>query len=111
MPVWIMSERGDLIYYNDEAEAILGRRFNEAGEIRGEDLAELFQTTDEHGEPVPSERLPINVALTERRAAHLPLRIRGLDGVWRRIAVTAFPIEGKDARHLGAVALFWEDRE
>lgn len=109
MPVWIMSEKGDLIYYNDEAETILGRRFNEAGEIRGEDLATLFQTTGEDGQPVPSDRLPINVALTERRAAHLPLRIRGLDGVWRRIAVTAFPIEGKDSRHLGAVALFWEE--
>jgi hypothetical protein len=34
--------------------------------------------------------------------------MRGLDGAWRTIEVTAFPIEGQAERHLGAVALFWE---
>lgn len=109
MPVWIMSEKGDLLFYNEEAEPIVGRRFNEAGEINAEDLAELFQTTDDDGQAIPSSRLPISVALLERRAVHMPVRIRGLDGVWRRIVVTAFPVEGKDSRHLGAVALFWEE--
>jgi PAS domain-containing protein len=111
MPVWIMSEKGDLLFYNEEAESIVGRRFNEAGEIRAEDLADLFQTTDDEGQPIPSSRLPISVALVERRAVHMQVRIRGLDGVWRRISVTSFPIEGKDARLLGAVALLWEDHQ
>jgi hypothetical protein len=30
------------------------------------------------------------------------------DGVWRKIEVTAFPVEGQGGRHLGAVAIFWE---
>jgi hypothetical protein len=38
------------------------------------------------------------------------MAIQGLDGVPRRIAVTAFPLEGQGERHLGAVAIFWEER-
>ncbi len=107
-PIWLMDANGDLLFYNEPAEALLGRRFDEAGEMRGEELATIFQTTAEDGSPLSADALPINVALAQRRPAHLPMRIRGLDGVWRRIEVTAFPIEGLGGRHLGAVAIFWE---
>lgn len=108
MPIWLMGSDGELLYYNEPAERILGRRFEEAREMPGEELAAMFQTTDEDGSPLDAESLPINIALTKRRPAHRPIRICGLDGVWRRIVITAFPIEGYGGRHLGAVALFWE---
>ncbi len=108
MPVWLMGSSGELLYYNEPAEPILGRRFDEAGEMPGEELAAMFQTTADDGAPLDAGALPINIALAERRPAHLPFRIKGLDGVWRSIEVTAFPIEGQGGRHLGAVAIFWE---
>lgn len=108
MPIWIMGPDGSLLFYNEPAESILGRRFDEAGEMPGEVLSTMFQTSAEDGSPLDAEELPINIALKERRPAHLWFRIRGLDGVWRRIEVTAFPIEGQRGRHLGAVAFFWE---
>lgn len=108
MPIWLMGENGDLLYYNEPAEPILGRRFQEAGEMVGEELAAMFQTTAEDGSPLDADDLPINIALRERRPAHRWMRIRGLDAVWRRIEVTAFPVEGQRGRHLGAVAIFWE---
>ena len=108
MPIWLMGSDGELLYYNEPAEAILGRRFDEAGPMPGEELSTMFWTTAEDGSPLDADDLPVNVALRKRRPAHLPFRIRGLDGVWRRIEVTAFPIEGQGGRHLGAVALFWE---
>ncbi len=108
VPVWVMGEGGDLIYYNEPAEAVLGRRFDEAGEMPGEELASIFRTTNEDGSPLPSELIPINVALLERRPAYLRVRFLGLDGVWRVVEATAFPIEGQGGRHLGAVAIFWE---
>ena len=109
-PVWLMGEDGRLLYYNEPAEALLGRRFDEAGEMPGDELSAIFQTTAEDGAPLPAEALPINIALRERRPAYRPMRIRGLDGVWRRIEVTAFPLEGQGGRQLGAVAIFWEAR-
>jgi PAS domain-containing protein len=108
MPVWLMGDNGDLLFYNEPAEPILGRRFDEAGEMPGEELATMFQTTAEDGSPIDAHDLPVNIALTQRRPAHLWFRIRGLDGIWRKIEVTAFPVEGQGGRHLGAVAIFWE---
>jgi len=108
VPVWVMSEKGDLLYYNEPAESVLGRRFDEAGEMQGEELATIFQTTAEDGSPLASESLPVNIALLEHRPAHLRHRFRGLDGTWRLVDVSALPIEGQGGRHLGAVAIFWE---
>ncbi|MCH7578292.1 MAG: PAS domain-containing protein [Chloroflexi bacterium] len=108
MPIWLMAENGDLLFYNEPAESVLGRRFDEAGEMPGAELAAMFQTTAEDGSPLEANDLPVNIALTERRPAHRRMRIRGLDGAWRKIEVTAFPVEGQGGRHLGAVAIFWE---
>ena len=108
MPIWFMGPDGELLYYNEPAEPILGRRFDEAGPMQSEELSKMFSTTAEDGSPIDASDLPINIALTKRRPAHRPMRIQGLDGIWRKIEVTAFPIEGLGDRHLGAVAIFWE---
>jgi PAS domain-containing protein len=103
-----MGESGDLLYYNEPAESVLGRRFDEAGEMPSEELASIFPTQAEDGTSLGSEDLPINIALVKRRPAHRRLRFRGLDGFWRLVDVAAFPIEGQGGRQLGAVAIFWE---
>jgi PAS domain-containing protein len=107
-PMWIMDGSGDLLFYNEPAEIILGRHFDEVGEINADDLADLFVTTELDGSPVENKALPIVVALTERVPAHRQIRLKGFDRVWREIEITALPIEGQGGRHLGAVALFWE---
>jgi PAS domain-containing protein len=107
-PMWLMGADGNLLYYNEGAERLLGRRFDEAGEILGTELATLFRTTAEDGSEIPAHELPINVALNQGRPAHRPMRIRGLDGIWRKIEVTAFPVIGQGGSQLGAVAVFWE---
>ncbi len=108
MPIWLMGPDGELLYYNEPAEPILGRRFDEAGPMPVAELSAMFLTTAEDGSPIDASDLPINIALTKRRPAHLSMRIRGLDSIWRMIEVTAFPIKGQGGRHLGAVAIFWE---
>ena len=108
MPIWLMGPDGELLYYNEPAEPILGRPFDEVGPMPGEKLAAMFSTKAEDGSPIDAGDLPINIALIKRRPAHLPMRILGLDGIWRMIEVTAFPITGQGGRHLGAVAIFWE---
>ncbi|MEX0785758.1 MAG: PAS domain-containing protein [Dehalococcoidia bacterium] len=108
IPIWLMGLDGRLLYYNEAAERILGKRFDEVGDVLGEELATLFQATAPDGSAISAEELPINIALQKQRPAHLPMRICGMDGVWRRIEVTSFPVEGAGGRHLGAVAIFWE---
>jgi PAS domain-containing protein len=109
VPVWLVGTDGELLFYNEAAEAIVGRRFDESGAMPLSELSEMFEIiADADESPVPPERLPLGIALFEHRAAHQRIRMRGLDGVWRRVDATAFPLEGQGGRFLGAVALFWE---
>lgn len=108
VPMWITDEAGNLIYYNEPAEGILGKRFDEVGPIHAEDLADVFFTTDMDGKPLESKQLPIAKALTDGVPAHLKLKFQAFDGSYRAIEVTALPIEGQGGRHLGVLAMFWE---
>ena len=111
LPVWIMDDSGNLLYYNEPAEGLLGVRFDEAGELHAEQLAERFQTTALDGTPFPNEKLPVVVALQKRIPNHATVRVTGLDGISRILAITAFPVEGQGGRHLGPVAMFWEKHD
>lgn len=109
IPVWIIDINGDLLFYNEAAEATLGLRYEEAGSIHASQIADIFQTTALDGSAIPSEDLPIVIALRDRHPAHGELRIKAGDGAARHLHITAFPVEGLSDRHLGAVAMFWEE--
>lgn len=106
LPIFVVDPEGSLLYYNAPAEALLGRQFDEAGEMPLEVWSTMFAPTDEHGAPLSPESLPLVVALQQRRPAHRRVRITGLDGVPRQLEVVAFPLEGQGRRFLGAVAVF-----
>ncbi len=108
MPIFIVDPKGTLIYYNEPAEGILGRHFEETGEMPVEEWSTLFKPTDETGKPLAPESLPLVIALTQHRPAHREMWIQDLDGVQHLIEVTAFPINGQAERYLGALAVFWE---
>ena len=108
VPVFIVDERGDLAFINEAAEGLLGVRFDDLDRLPFETWATMFRPRGPDGQPMPTESVPLVVALHQRRPWLGPVRITGGDGVERTIAVTAFPLEGGHARLLGAVAMFWE---
>lgn len=99
---------GNLVFYNEPAEEVLGRRFAEAGEVKAEEWASMYTVEELDGTPIPLERNPGGIALLERRPAHSHLRITGLDGVQRKIQATAFPLMATPEELVGMVAIFWE---
>ena len=107
IPIWIMGADGELVYFNEEAEAFLGRTFQEAGEFPVDELTSIFETTTVDGSPLQTSDLPLAIALRERRPAHLRFRGRGLGGNWWTVDSTAFPLEGQGGRFLGALTVFW----
>lgn len=107
-PIFIVDPAGNLLYYNEHAEAILGYRFNETGEMPLSEWGTIFQPMDGEGEPLPATQLPLARALESGRPSAGGLWIRGMDNVLRRIEVMAFPLIGQANRFLGAVAIFWE---
>jgi PAS domain-containing protein len=108
MPIFLVDPAGNLLFYNEPAEQLLGSRYDETGEMSVGQWSSLFTPIGEDGAPLPGEALPLNIALHKHRAAHLAFWIRGLDGVSRKIGATAFPLEGQGGRQLGAVGIFWE---
>jgi PAS domain-containing protein len=108
MPIFIVNPVGDLIFYNEPAEVVLGTRFNETGSLPASEWSTIFQPVDGQGNSIPGEDLPLTIALTRRCPAHRTFWIRGLDGTLREIEVTAFPIIGQAGRFLGGIAIFWE---
>ncbi|MFP3883155.1 MAG: PAS domain-containing protein [Actinomycetota bacterium] len=108
IPIWMMDAEGNLIYYNEPAERLLGVQFDDAGPLRAEQLADMFRTTDLDGRPLSDKEMPVVAALIERAPVHGKIRFCGLDGVWRDVEISALPIEGQGARFLGVCATFWE---
>jgi PAS domain-containing protein len=108
VPVFLVDPEGSLVYYNEPAEQLLGQRFEETGEMRLEAWSSMFEPEDSSGAPIPSDGLPLVVAIRHRRPAHRELWIRDQEGVRRRLQITALPIVGQAGRFLGGIALFWE---
>jgi len=108
VPLFLVDPQGTLLFYNEPAESVLGRRFEDTGPMPAEQWSSVFEPFDEQEQPVPPESLPLRIALSTQRPAHRRFFIRGLDGVLRHIEVTAIPIIGLQGEFLGAAALFWE---
>ena len=107
IPVGVLDVEGNLVYYNEPAEAIVGERFDDVGEINASQFAELGEITDIDDIPIGEKELPVVIALTEQRLAHRHLKFRGLDGQFHSMEVLAFPVIGQGGRLLGAVTI-WE---
>ena len=111
LPVFITDPAGDLIFYNEAAEKILGKQFEETGEMPKEKWSTAFKPLDDDGNQLPPEELPLVKTLKEVYPYHKSLRIESLDGVIHDIAVTSYPIISRSGNFLGAVAIFWKRRQ
>lgn len=109
--MFIADADGELVFYNEPAEEILGRSFAEAGELSAETWTSLFHPETLDGEPMALAEMPSGIALLERRPAHDIFRITCLDGRTRVVSVTGIPLFGQADRFVGMLAIFWEQPE
>ena len=108
VPLFLFDPKGNLIFYNEPAEAILGRRFDETGALSLEEWSSALTRFDDEGKHIPREDLPLIITLAKKRPAYKRYHTRGPDGVVRHIEVTSIPLTGLQGDFLGAVVLFWE---
>ena len=108
VPVFLVDQNGNLLFYNEPAELILGQRFDETGAMPAEVWSTAFTPEDGRGNPIPPNELPLMITLVKQRPAHRCFCIRGLDGIVRQVEVSAIPIVGLQGDFVGAAALFWE---
>jgi hypothetical protein len=107
MPVFLTDTVGNLLFYTEPAENILGKRYEDTGEMSAEEWGTVFKNKDDGGNPIPSEELPLVKTLVNRLPYHKTFWIESLQGTAERISVTSYPIIGRPETFLGAIAIFW----
>jgi PAS domain-containing protein len=110
VPVLLVDARGDTLFYNEPAEAIFGRRFDEIDALPFEERATILAPRRQDGEPLPVEQLPGMLAMREHRAAHAEFYIHGLDGVLRAVEATAIPVESAGGEVLGTLVVMAQEQ-
>lgn len=108
MPILLADAEGTLIFYNEAAEAVLGQRFDETGEIVAEEWERLVTVADEDHNPLPPDERPMRAALLTRQPVSRRIWTRREDRPWRQMQATAVPLVGEEQRLLGVLNIFWE---
>ena len=111
IPVFITDTIGNLLFYNEPAEEILGKRFDDTGEMPVEVWSTIYKPLDDEGNILPPEELPLVKTLMNCLPYHKTFRIESLKGKAEKISLTSYPIIGRTGKFLGAVAIFWAPKE
>src|SRR4051794_26411194 len=109
-PALLVSREGDLLFYNEAAGMLLGRRFEEKGRMSADEATRTFGPLDARGEPIPNEEQPLTLSLRDDRPAHATHQIRSADGAVHRVEVSGVPIMGSDGAK-GGMIFFWRADE
>lgn len=105
-PAFLVDEGGVLVFYNEAAGTLLGKRFEELGKVGPDEWVSVFGPLDPDGNPIPYDELPLVVSIRHGRPAHGNFQIRSTDGASHEIEASAFPILTAHGSR-GAIAIFW----
>jgi len=108
MPVVMFDAEGMLLFVNEGAERLMGRRMEEIGRVHLTALSADFDYWDETGAHLTIAERPVATAFATRRPVHQNLKVRTPDGAMRRVANTALPLVGQSGRFFGVLSILWE---
>jgi PAS domain-containing protein len=106
-PILLVDREGDLVFFNEPAEAILGRPYAEA-QMSSVELAKTFKPVDDDGRPIPLDELPLAKAFRSGIPSHGRLRIESVDGRRHDLEVVAMPLFANRDQLEGGLAVFWD---
>jgi PAS domain-containing protein len=106
LAAFLVDPDGRLVFFNDAAGELVGKRFEEVGRLRQEEWASEFGPFDEFGKLVPTDSMPLTVALRQGLPAHDRFRISGSDDELIDVDVSALPLGSADG-FKGAIIVFW----
>lgn len=107
----ITDATGNLVFYNEAAEHLVGRPFSEAGEMPADKWPAMFTVRRLDGTSVGVGEMLGGRVIVEHRPAHGKLRFTALEGTEHTIEVTALPIFTGEKEPVGIIALFWPDSD
>jgi PAS domain-containing protein len=108
-PMFLADDQGNLIFYNEAAESLLGRPFVDNGALSPTEWQRAFDVRDRNGEPFPLESMASWIEVQNEQPAMGHLQFRSADGTDHLVATCAFPLFTEQQRFEGALILFWRD--
>ena len=106
-PAFLVARDGTLLFYNEGAGALIGRPFEDTGQLDLDEWTKRFGPFGDDGEPMPVEEIPLTRAVRHGLPGHAEFLVRSADGETHRIAASAMPIVGSAKQASGAMVIFW----
>jgi PAS domain-containing protein len=106
LAAFLADDQGCLVFFNDAAGRLLGRRFEEIGPLDRDTWTATFGPLDDRGEAIDAEALPLAIALREGRPAHGRYQVRLSGSVLTEVETSALPLVGQTG-FAGAMVVFW----
>lgn len=106
LPAFLTNSDGRLLFFNDAAAALLGRRFEEVGQLPQEEWARDIGPFDDQGAPLAVDSLPLATALRDGHPAQGRFHVRFEGSILREVEVSALPLL-EPGFYEGALVVFW----
>jgi PAS domain-containing protein len=106
LPAVLTDADGQLLFFNDAAAELLGRRFEEVGRLSREDWARQIGPFDDQGRAVATDDLPIARVVHTGRPAQGRFHLRFDRQELREVEVSALPLAEPGFLE-GVLLVFW----
>jgi PAS domain-containing protein len=104
-PSFMVDHDGAMVFFNEAAGHLLGKRFEEIGRLNREEWNQIGPV-DAAGNPVADQKMPLAVALREGRPAHGRFFICTDENSIVEVETSAVPLVSGGDFH-GAIVVFW----
>ena len=106
-PAFLVGEHGALLFYNEAAAAMLGRRFEETGTMPAEEWTSEFGPFGSDDEPIPYDEIPATMALRDEPPVPRQLPDPRLRAATTRRSRPARSRSSAPGGSSGAIVIFW----
>ena len=106
-PSFLVDGEGTMVFYNEAAAALLGRSFEDAGQMTAEEWTAAFGPLSNGDQPYELDQISLTQAIQSGRPAHGSFCIRTARSDKELVEAAAFPLVTSDEGSSGAMVLFW----
>lgn len=107
LAAFIVDPGGTIVFFNDSAGELIGRRFDEVGPLSREEWNSRFGPFDEFGQLIPTKDLPLSTALRDGLPANGRFTLHKDGGETLEVEVAALPL-ATALGFEGAIVVFWQ---
>jgi PAS domain-containing protein len=111
VPAWLADADGNLVFFNEAAELLIGRTFADAGPMPASEWIETFNIRDRNDSTLKLEEVPGWVALQEHRPQTGHVKFTAQDGKDHFVSTAAIPLSDTPEHFEGVLIVFWEEPE